>query len=45
MSYLVTVRKNGKIIEQFTAIGDRNALMDALYDKHDACCLSLMVRK
>jgi antitoxin (DNA-binding transcriptional repressor) of toxin-antitoxin stability system len=44
MSYLVTITKNGRLVARFTAIGNRNALMDAAYDEHDVCGVTIMVQ-
>ena len=44
MSYLVTIAKDGRLISRFTAIGNRDALMDAAYDEHGACSVSIVVQ-
>ncbi len=45
MSYIITVTKGGKVVARFPAIGNRDALMDAVYDEYDACSVSIMVQK
>jgi antitoxin (DNA-binding transcriptional repressor) of toxin-antitoxin stability system len=44
MSYVVTITKAGQVVARFTAIGNRDALMDAAYDEHGACGLTIMVQ-
>lgn len=44
VSYLVKINKDGEQIA-YTAIGDRDALIDAAYDEHGACGVTLMVQE
>lgn len=44
MSYLVTINKDGNPFS-YTAIGNRDAVMDAAYDKYGVCGVTVMVQQ
>lgn len=44
MSYLVTINKDGRRFS-YTAIGNRDALIDAAFDTHGVCGITVMVQQ
>lgn len=45
MRYLITIAKDGRVVAQYPAVGNRDALMDAAYDEYDVCSVSIMVHE
>jgi hypothetical protein len=44
MAYLVTINKDG-LRFSYTAIGNRDDLIDAVFDTHGVCGITVMVQK
>lgn len=44
MSYIITINKDGRRFT-YSGIGNRDALIDAAYDEHGACGVTIMVQQ